>query len=102
MLEFFIDELIRSGVTYIPPYSDTTESAADSAIDVSRPGEEEEKEKEKEGGESIKQRRRSSVTRKFSLARKSSSGLQARKLTAHRKSTDDCKLLLFSSWIRNS
>uniref|UniRef100_A0A183DFM2 PRELI/MSF1 domain-containing protein n=1 Tax=Gongylonema pulchrum TaxID=637853 RepID=A0A183DFM2_9BILA len=63
ILEFFIDELIKSGVTFIPPYSDTTESAADSAIDVSRPGDEEEK--EKEGAEIMKHCRRSSFLLRF-------------------------------------
>ncbi|VDD87376.1 unnamed protein product [Enterobius vermicularis] len=47
VLEYFIDELLKSGITYIPPFEDSSESVTDSAIDVSRVPEEEEKEKEK-------------------------------------------------------
>ena len=47
-MEFFIDELINSGVTYIPPFCGCSESVTDSAIDVSRTPEEDEKEGAKE------------------------------------------------------
>ncbi|RCN37278.1 hypothetical protein ANCCAN_16843 [Ancylostoma caninum] len=37
ILEYFIDELIKSGVTYIPQFEDKdTGSTTDSAIDVSK------------------------------------------------------------------
>lgn len=94
MLEYFINELIKSGITFIPPYSDATESAADSAIDVSRPADEEEKEKDKVGAEVEGQRRSSSHSQRFSLPRKSSIGLLPRKSIAPRNSIDDCKFFL--------
>lgn len=94
MLEYFINELIKSGVTFIPPYSDATESAADSAIDVSRPADEEEKEKNKIGSEVEEQHRSSSHCRRFSHARKSSIGLLPRKSIVPRNSIDDCKFFV--------
>ena len=43
ILEFFIDELLKSGVTYIPPFeSKDSVSTADSAIDISKERTEEE------------------------------------------------------------
>ncbi|MFH4976530.1 hypothetical protein AB6A40_003239 [Gnathostoma spinigerum] len=48
VMESFIDELIKSGVTYIPPYTESNESTADSAIDMSRPSEEEEKDEKED------------------------------------------------------
>ncbi|VDP13395.1 unnamed protein product [Onchocerca flexuosa] len=79
VLEYFINELIKSGVTFIPPYSDATESVSDSAIDISRLADEEEKEKDKVDTKVEEQRKPSSQTRRFSLAKKSSIGLLPRK-----------------------
>lgn len=36
-MEHFIDELIKSGVTFIPPFSDITEADADSAVNSFKP-----------------------------------------------------------------
>lgn len=93
MLEYFINELIKSGVTFIPPYTDTTESAADSAIDVSKPTDEEEKVMGKVDPKVEGQRIPSSHNRKFSVTRKSSICLLPRKSIAPRNSVDDCKFL---------
>ncbi|KAL3981956.1 PRELI-like family protein [Acanthocheilonema viteae] len=98
VLEYFINELIKSGVTFIPPYSDATESAADSAIDVSRPTDEEEKEKDKIGSE--REGLRTFHSRKFSLARKSSIGLLPRRSIAPRNSIDDSEARLEAEYIR--
>uniref|UniRef100_A0A158Q8A3 CRAL-TRIO domain-containing protein n=1 Tax=Elaeophora elaphi TaxID=1147741 RepID=A0A158Q8A3_9BILA len=100
VLEYFINELIRSGVTFIPPYSDATESAADSAIDVSRPADEEEKEKDKVNSEVEEQRKLSSHSRRFSLAGRSSIGLLPRKSIAPRNSIDDSEARLEAEYIR--
>ncbi|CAG9533467.1 unnamed protein product [Cercopithifilaria johnstoni] len=99
VLEYFISELIKSGVTFIPPYCDTTESAADSAIDVSRPADEEEKETGRVGSEVEEQRRPSSHSRKFSVTRKSTLGLPPRKSIAPRNSIDDSETRLEAEYI---
>ncbi|VDO38041.1 unnamed protein product, partial [Brugia timori] len=99
VLEYFINELIKSGVTFIPPYNDATESAADSAIDVSRPVDDEEKEKDKAGLEMVGQRRSSSHSQRFSLTVKSSIGLP-RKSIAPRNSIDDSEARLEAEYIR--
>uniref|UniRef100_A0A915PR78 CRAL-TRIO domain-containing protein n=1 Tax=Setaria digitata TaxID=48799 RepID=A0A915PR78_9BILA len=100
VLEYFINELIKSGITFIPPYSDAAESAADSAIDVSRPVDEDEKEKDKIDSEVMEQHRPSSHTRRFSAARKSSTGLPPRKSNALRNSIDDSETKLEVEYIR--
>uniref|UniRef100_A0AAF5PGN5 CRAL-TRIO domain-containing protein n=2 Tax=Wuchereria bancrofti TaxID=6293 RepID=A0AAF5PGN5_WUCBA len=99
VLEYFINELIKSGITFIPPYNDATESAADSAIDVSRPVDDEEKEKDKAGSEMVGQRRSSSHSQRFSLTAKSSTGL-LRKSIAPRSSIDDSEARLEAEYIR--
>ncbi|MCP9266135.1 SEC14-like protein 1 [Dirofilaria immitis] len=91
VLEFFINELIKSGVTFIPPYSDAAESVSDSTIDISRPIDEVGKEKGNVGSKLEEQRKSSSRTRRFSLGRKSSIGLLPRKSIAPLNSIDDCE-----------
>ncbi|VDN04664.1 unnamed protein product [Thelazia callipaeda] len=100
ILEYFINELIKSGVTFIPPYSDATVSAADSAIDVSRPADEDDKDKEKNNREMAEQGRRSSSNRKFSVLKKSSSTLIPRKSSTPRNSIDESDARLESEYIR--
>ncbi|OZC09224.1 CRAL/TRIO domain protein [Onchocerca flexuosa] len=97
VLEYFINELIKSGVTFIPPYSDATESVSDSAIDISRLADEEEKEKDKVDTKVEEQRKPSSQTRRFSLAKKSSIGLLPRKSI---NSIDDSEARLEAEYIR--
>ncbi|KHN86630.1 CRAL-TRIO domain-containing protein T23G5.2 [Toxocara canis] len=81
VLEYFIAELIKSGTTYIAPFSDANESAADSAIDVSRPSEEDEKEKKED------------PPRRTSLAQQSL-------MNAKRSSVDDPEAKLEAEYIR--
>lgn len=100
VLEYFINELIKSGVTFIAPYSGETKSEANSAVDVSRSVDEGDKEQDKSGSEIERQRRMSSHGR-FSLAKKSSVGLLSRKSGAARNSIDDCKFLRIGSHLKN-
>jgi hypothetical protein len=50
ILEFFIEELLKSGTTYIPPFhdSDSTRSPGDSAIDVSKTDDDQQSESQTE------------------------------------------------------
>lgn len=44
ILEFFIEDLLKSGMTYIPPYAEKDSSSnTDSAIDVSKEAVDDEK-----------------------------------------------------------
>ncbi|VDK47223.1 unnamed protein product [Anisakis simplex] len=83
VLEYFIGELIKNGTTYIAPFSDADESAADSAIDVSRSGE-----GEGEGEEFEKEKQEQQLPTCSAQSRRTSLAQQS-VTSARRTSIDD-------------